>query len=98
MNNQILAWLDRSVYGASVQQWLIAVALAVVVFFAAILAKRLLIRKLQGGAEDRGGEWEDLVSRLFGRIKRIFLLAVAVYRYYMSKARFRRFFKSGAEG
>lgn len=79
MSNQVLAWLERSVYGVSVQQWLIAVALAVVVFFAAIVAKRLLIRKLQSGAERRGGQWEDLVSRLFGRIKRIFLLAVAVY-------------------
>ncbi|MCF8078327.1 MAG: mechanosensitive ion channel family protein [Desulfobacterales bacterium] len=79
MSNQVLAWLERSVYGASVQQWLIAAALAVVVFFAAIVAKRLMIRKLQGGAERRGGEWEGLVSRLFGRIKRLFLLAVALY-------------------
>ncbi len=79
MREQFLSWLDRSVYGVSVQQWLIAVAVAVAVFVAAIVAKRLLIRKLKGGAERRDGEWEDLVSRLFGRIKRVFLLAVAVY-------------------
>jgi small-conductance mechanosensitive channel len=71
--------LDTVFYHNTVQTWIIALGVVVVVFAALRLLKGLLYRRFAALAKKTATDLDDLVADLIRRVRLYFLLAVALY-------------------
>ena len=71
--------MNRSFYGATVTQWLIAAGILVGVYLALAVVRTLLIRRLGKLAARTTTDWDDLAVQLVERSRWFFLLLVAGY-------------------
>lgn len=71
--------LEKSWYGATVTQWLIATATVAGVYAALVLIRGALSRRLGVVASRTATDWDDLAVEVVRRARWFFLLAVAVY-------------------
>ena len=74
-----MAFLDLVYYGNSVQTWLIALALSLVVFLGLELAKNLVFRQLAALAQKTDKDWDDQLVKLLARTRSWFLLVLSIY-------------------
>ena len=70
--------LDWVFYGNTTRAWLIALAIAVGVFVALLLARRLISRRIEGAATRRSGTAESSLARSVRHTRLGFLVAVAL--------------------
>ena len=71
-------FLDRVLYHNSVRQWAIAVAVALVAFFALLLVRYLLVGRLGAAAKRTSTELDDILVEIVARTRPYFLAAVAI--------------------
>ena len=69
----------RILYNNPLSNWLIAISIAVVVFFAMRLGKAVVQRRIGKLAPTTAMDWDDLIVALTERIHNLFLLVLAVY-------------------
>jgi len=74
-----VAVLRQEIYGNHVWQWILAVALVVVVAAVLWLLTRLLLRRLTRWAARTPGRLDDLIVDLLGKTKLLFLVVAALY-------------------
>ena len=67
------------IYHNPLEVWLMAVGIAVLLFLAMVVAKRVVHKKLSAFASSTITIWDDLVAELIGRLNPLFLLVLAVY-------------------
>jgi small-conductance mechanosensitive channel len=72
-------FLEKIIYHNTVKDWLLAVAVTVVVYFLARIAKHLLQKKLSSFAAGTVSLWDDLIAELAGRFHLIFFLILSIY-------------------
>lgn len=70
---------DRILYNNPLSSWLIAISIAVVVFFTMRLGKAIVQRRIGKLAPTTAMDWDDLIVALTERIRNLFLLILAVY-------------------
>ena len=71
-------FLDRVLYQNSIRQWAIAFAVALVVFFALLLVRYLLVGRLGATAKRTSTELDDILVELVARTRPYFLAAAAI--------------------
>ena len=71
--------LDRTWYGASVKQWLLATAVLAVTYLALAILQRVMARRLEGLAARTSTDWDDLIVEVVRRTRPYFLAAIAIY-------------------
>lgn len=71
-------FLDRVLYQNSIRQWAIAFAVALVVFFALLLVRYLLVGRLGAAAKRTSTELDDILVELVARTRPYFLAATAI--------------------
>lgn len=71
-------FLDRVLYHNSARQWGIAIAVALVVFFALLFVRFLLVGRLGAMAKRTSTELDDILVELVARTKPYFLAATAI--------------------
>ena len=74
-----MAFLDLVYYGNSVQTWLIALALSLVVFLGLELAKNLVSRQLAALVQRTDNDWDNQLEKLLARTRIWFLLVLSIY-------------------
>jgi small-conductance mechanosensitive channel len=71
--------VNRHFYGASVTQWLVALAVLAGAYMALALVRGLLVRRLGSIAARTTTDWDDLAVQIIERTRWYFLLLVAGY-------------------
>ena len=71
--------LDRTWYGASVKQWLLATVVLAVTYLALAVLRRVVARRLEALAARTTTEWDDLFAEIVRRTRPYFLAAIAIY-------------------
>jgi small-conductance mechanosensitive channel len=71
--------LEKEIYHNTVKEWLLAVAITVVVYFLTRIAKHILHKKLNSFAAGTISLWDDLIAELAGRFHVIFFLILSIY-------------------
>lgn len=74
-----LEWLQRPVYGNTLQQWALAVVVAVAAYYGLRILKRVLAAQAKRFAERWTSTWSSAAAGLFDTTRRWFLLIVAGY-------------------
>lgn len=77
--NDLESLLAFSLYGNSVQQWLIAVAAAVATFFVLRFLKGVITRRFKKLADKTSNKLDDFVVELFASVHSALLAVVAIY-------------------
>jgi small-conductance mechanosensitive channel len=72
-------FFDRILYQNSIYDWLVAIAIAVVVFLVMRLAKAVIKKRVGQLAVKTTVDWDDLIVAITERIHSWFLLALAIY-------------------
>ena len=67
------------IYHNPLEAWLLATGVAVIFFLIAVVAKRVVHKKLSAFAANTVTIWDDLLAELIGRLNILFLLIIAVY-------------------
>ena len=75
----VIDLLDRTWYGASLSQWLLAAATLGGVYVTLAVTRRVLVRRLGALAARTATEWDDLAVEIVRRTRPYFLLAIAAY-------------------
>ena len=65
-------FLDRVIYHNAVKDWLLAVAITIIVYFLTSLTKHILHKKLNSFASGTASLWDDLIAELAGRFHAVF--------------------------
>ena len=73
-----MQFLTYTLYGNSVQSWILAAALTLVVMAGLAFARRFVVRHLTRLADRTSNELDDLAAAILDRTKGFFLFAVAV--------------------
>lgn len=71
--------LENVFFGNTVEQWLIALAVALISLGALYLLVRVLFKKISSLARRTTTELDDLIARLIGKTKFLFLLILSIY-------------------
>ncbi|MFP4350706.1 MAG: hypothetical protein ACOC3W_04765, partial [Thermodesulfobacteriota bacterium] len=71
--------LDLVIYKNSLEEWIIALATAFLIFLVTRILKQILYRKLSKTASTTVTIWDDMAVELIARIRTSVLLLVAVY-------------------
>ncbi len=71
--------LERTFCGNKLSAWLLALAIAVLVFLASNILKHILARKVLTWVKKTETDLDDLVVELFGRTWHLFLVMVSLY-------------------
>ena len=71
-------FLDHVLYHNSVRQWAIAVAVALVAFFALLLVRYVLVGRLGAAAKRTSTELDDILVEIVARTRPYFLAATAI--------------------
>jgi len=74
-----LEFLDQTVLGNSLLQWLLAVTALLLSFLLLRLAKRIAAHRLAALATRTETQWDDVVARAIGKTKSLFLLVAALF-------------------
>jgi small-conductance mechanosensitive channel len=74
-----MEFLNATLYGNSVQSWLIGLGIAVAVFLVLRLVERVIIVRLEKLTKRTETQWDDLVAQALRKTKAFFLAIVAVY-------------------
>lgn len=74
-----LAFLDRTWYGASVKQWLLATAVLAVVYLLLAVLRRMVVRRIEVLAARTQTDWDDLAAEIVRRTRPYFIAAIAIY-------------------
>jgi small-conductance mechanosensitive channel len=74
-----MAFLERTLYGNTLERWLIALGVAAVVWLVLLVLRVVVYRRLHAVSLKTASALDDLVALLIHRIKAWFSLAVAVY-------------------
>jgi small-conductance mechanosensitive channel len=72
-------FLEKEIYHNTVKEWLLAIAITVIVFFLTSIIKHILRKKLNSFAASTVSLWDDLIAELAGRFHGIFFLILSVY-------------------
>lgn len=74
-----MAFLDKMIFGNTLQTWLIALGVVFVCFLILILARKILLRHLARLAERTDTQIDDLLFAVLSRTKLFFLFIVSSY-------------------
>jgi len=74
-----LEFMNKTVFGSSLMQWLIAGAVLVAVVILLRLVQRLVQRRFEAFAGSSRAQWAKIVSEIMGHTKFLFLLVVGVF-------------------
>ncbi len=72
-------FLEKEIYHNTVKEWLLAVAIIVIVFFLTSITKHILRKKLTSFAAGSISLWDDLIAEFTGRFHVIFFLILSIY-------------------
>lgn len=70
---------EKEIYHNSVKDWLLAVAITLIIYFFTRIVKHILQKKLNSSSTETVTVWEDLAVKLVGRINIVFFLFLSVY-------------------
>lgn len=71
--------LDRTWYGDTVTQWLVALATLLAVYLVLLVARRVLVRRLGALASRTSTQWDDVAVDVMAKTRSYFLFAIALY-------------------
>ena len=72
-------FLDKVIYGASAQRWLLGLGILAGVYVALALVQRFVVRRLERLAGRTETHWDDLAAELVRRTRPVFLFALSVW-------------------
>jgi small-conductance mechanosensitive channel len=72
-------FLGKEIYHNTVEEWLFAVAIAVIIYFLTRITKYILQKKLRTFAAGTISLWDDLIADLAGRFHVVFFLILSIY-------------------
>jgi len=67
------------IYHNRLEEWLIGIGIAVLIFLSVLAAKRVIHKKLSAFAANTVTIWDDLLAELIGRLNIVFILGLAVF-------------------
>jgi len=73
------SWAAQPILGNPVAVWIAAAALAVLVYLALSVVRRIARSRVKQWSERTSNRWDDLVAALIDRIRGFFLLAAAIF-------------------
>jgi small-conductance mechanosensitive channel len=72
-------FFNRTFYQNSIYEWLVAIAIAVVIYLVMRLCKAFIKQRIGQLAAKTAVDWDDLIVAIAERIHSLFLLALAIY-------------------
>jgi len=74
-----MLFMEKEIYHNTVKDWLLAIAITVIVFFLTSIIKHILRKKLSSFAAGTVSLWDDLIAELAGRFHVVFFFLLSIY-------------------